>query len=566
MKMTAADIALTSYAAKRCARRTHNEYAGLPRPVVSAQAEVFIDAGREFERRIVAEIMQAFAQAGRAVAAVQLQDFLDAGTELLVLAEQSGAWEANVEATLRAMDARVPVIIGGRLPDTGSRRGAPDLLVALDDGYVPVDIKGHITFSPSRAKNPHRAGWVSVSRLRDPATRWAVRGGSNRGGHASDDCMQLSHYVRMLESLGRAPACADGPVWGGIIGTSNLSGLIDDERAVIWHDLAEGESGSYLAAYDAAFALRLEAANAARAGGEAVRPFRISECKSCGWFPTCAAAVGPDDASFAITTGLPSAEEWSAIYPSDRRLTLAELASFPVSSLPADKKWSQRIRRAQMTLDGVEFEPHGGPGGDTDPIPSADVEVDFDIEWDTDGRIYQWGVRVREHGDELTARYLPGLASFDELDDHSEASLADACLRALEGLVSAATATGRSVLIFHWSDPERSRPRHSTPAITCLVEEHGIDLRRWCESNLFTRGGYSLKVIAPACGFNWSVDDAGGLESQRQLRIARAGGPDAAAAAQWCIDYNSCDVAAQAAIRDEWARRYALGWNTVRGS
>jgi len=32
--------------------------------------------------------------------------------------------------------------------------------------------------------------------------------------------------------------------------------------------------------------------------------------------------------------------------------------------------------------------------------------------------------------------------------------------------------------------------------------------------------------------------------------VARAGGPDAADAKQWCLSYNESDVAAQAVIRD----------------
>ena len=550
------DIALTSYAAKKCARRTHNEYAGLPQPERSAQADVFIEAGRDFEILAVGRMVEAFAAAGRSAVTVlptRLGGVLPA-TELLVLAEEPGEWEANVDATVAALEAGVPVIVGGRLPDTGPRRGAPDILVAVDGGYAPIDIKGHKTFKPSTAKDPARAGSVTLSMLADPAARREVRGGSGKAGHAAADCMQLSHYVRMLEDLGCAPE--GSAVWAGILGNSDLSELAGDDLAVVWYDLAEGGEQSALARYDVAFGFRVGVAEAARAGREAVRPFRITECGTCEWFPVCESVVGPDDASFAIATRLPTVEEWESIYPADRRLTVEELADLPRSSLPEDRKWTEVLRRARMTVAGIDFEPHGGPDGTTEPVPIADLEIDFDIEWDSDGRIYQWGIRVRDGQDDDTARYLPGLVSFDPLDDDSETQLAAECLRTMRALTDQAEHAGKSVTIFHWSDPERSRSGRQNAAVGDLVKAHGVDLRRWAERNLFSRAGYSLKAIAPACGFTWRGDDAGGLASQMYLAVAREGGPDAAAAKAWCLDYNEDDVAAQAAIRDEWSRRY----------
>ena len=555
MTRVGTDIALTSYAAKKCARRVHNEYAGLLRPEHSAQADVFIAAGLDFEAVAVQRLVDAFAAAGRVVAKAipsKLGGVIPP-TDLLVLLEEQRDWSANVEATMAAIAADIPVIVGGRLPDTGSRRGAPDILVALEGGYAPVDIKAHKTFKPSTAKNPERARGLSVSRLGDPATRVEITGAS-KANHATADGLQLAHYVRMLEELGHAPSGSGA--WAGILGNSDLTDLVGDDLAVVWYDLDSGGARSILTKYDTAFAFRVDVAEAARAGGEAVRPFRITECRTCDWFPVCAATVGPEDASFAITTGLPTADEWASIYPPDRRLTVAELARTPRSSLPDDRKWPDVLRRARMTVAGVEFEPKDGPDGATEPVPTADVEIDFDIEWDSDGRIYQWGVRVREGQDETTARYLPDLVSFALLDDDGEIRLAAECRRVMAALVAEAESSGRSVLIFHWSDPERSYIHRASPALKELVESHGVDLRDWARRNLFTRCGTSLKVIAPACGFSWRGDDAGGLASQTYLEIARAGGPDADAARTWCLDYNEDDVAAQAAIRDEWARRY----------
>lgn len=55
--------------------------------------------------------------------------------------------EAAIEVTLRAVAARAPVVVGANLePDDAAKRsGRPDLLVWHRDGYVPVDIKHHMT-------------------------------------------------------------------------------------------------------------------------------------------------------------------------------------------------------------------------------------------------------------------------------------------------------------------------------------------------------------------------------------------------------------------------------------
>ena len=307
--------------------------------------------------------------------------------------------------------------------------------------------------------------------------------------------------------------------------------------------------------YDHEFAFRLQVAQAARAGDELVRPFHVTEFASCVWQEYCRHASGPDDASFAIRTGLPTAQQWRYLY--DLGLTTVTALAVAGDEPPAawsprdaqpggsaEQKYRALVRRARMVLSGVAFEPLD----DWRQVPSADVEVDFDIEWDLEGRVYLWGLRVRQGQDESTAVFDP-VVSYEPLDDEGAADLAQEFATKLGRVISEAEAAGRSVRVYHWTHAERSRTS-KYPAVHALLERYAVDLHAWYAKHFFARDGSSIKVVAPIFGFGWAVDDAGGVESQVQIELARAGGEAAAAATEWLSRYNESDVAAQAAIRD----------------
>jgi predicted RecB family nuclease len=277
------------------------------------------------------------------------------------------------------------------------------------------------------------------------------------------------------------------------------------------------------------------------------------------WSEHCEEVAGPDDPSFRIEHGRLRVREWqflashgvrslgelAALEPSDAFLDeFALQAASRTGRASAEKFMRTAIERARMFRDDIAFELRGDPP----VVPSADVEIDFDIEWDRGQRIYQWGLRVRENQDETTARYVP-LVSFDALDDEDEAALADAFADQLGAIVESAANAGRSVRIYHWSSVEISRTR-GFPRVEALLAEHAFDLMAWFEEHYRVRGSYSIKSVATAFGFAWGVDDAGGFTSMDRIETARGAGPDAEAAKEWCLDYNAADVEAQAVIRD----------------
>lgn len=549
-----ASVTLGGYPAKQCARLTHNQFApGVVEPLpVPPDAQLLIDAGIAFEEAVIDELSQRYRGSER----------------LLVIDADLGRTERR-QRTVAAMDAGVAVIAGGCLPDVNGRKGLPDLLVGDQDGYLPVEIKNHRTGKPSTRAT------VEVSTLWAPDQRLTRTGYSDHGASWHDDVMQLAHYTRMLQELGYH--C--GVNRGGIIGSSDLTDLLGEPRGITWYDLDAQNIRTYSASdpthrrmrsalqrYDHEFGFRLDVARAAADGRELVRPYRINDCAGCVWFDHCAETAGDDDASFAIETGHLTVREWQYLYRhcgDGTTLSVMQLAevdvdahvdAFTVQSVGTQKprdRLAKVVRRAKMACAGTDFEPHQP---DPAEVPRADIEVDFDIEWDTQGRIYQWGLRIRDGGDDSTARYEP-VVSFEPLDDAGEAALAAEFASRIQQLRARAAREGRSLRIFHWHHPEISRTRRFAD-VTRALEGLTCDLLAWFDATFFARTSSSIKDVAGHFGFRWDVDDPGGLASMGAIEAAREHGPHAEAARAWCLGYNECDVAAQAAIRDGLRRHY----------
>lgn len=135
-------VLLGGYAAKQCPVRIQHDFGPSPMAwVPDAEDQARLDAGIAFEADMFAALAQA--QPGTIV--------IDSGLR----------HDDAVAATLAAMDAAAPLILGGWLPDdpAGARKGKPDLLIRVDGGYLPGDVKHHRTLEAKKTKAAH------VSRL-----------------------------------------------------------------------------------------------------------------------------------------------------------------------------------------------------------------------------------------------------------------------------------------------------------------------------------------------------------------------------------------------------------------
>lgn len=559
-------ILLGGYAAKQCAVRTQNDHLPIARKwVPSSEDQARLDAGIAFEDEVFAQLVALHPAA--------------------VCIESQMRREEAIEATMAAMRAGAPIILGGWLPDdeAGGRKGRPDILVAVQGGYLPADVKHHRSAEPKERKS------TVVAPLSDPADWRPVSGWSPATLYRYSDGLQLAHYSRSLLACGAHPG--EHRMWGAILGTTDiaLSEGGQPEPVFVWHDLAapagytfsrSSDTGkrrrSLLERYDHEHGFRVRVAHAARQATRTgdmttllVEPVGQGECAKCPYSEVCAAQMGPDDPSAAITVGNLDTREWLTL----RRLgitTTADLAEVD-SADPAffdsyAREVSHRgrdhvktrldgaIRRAQMIRAGVGVIRIA----DDHPAPAADVEIDLDIEWDTAGRTYLWGARIRHRSAPAAATYVAFTDWSPTFDDAAERELAGRCADWIRAQRAAAQAAGRSVQVFHWSSPEPARLRKilGTDATADLLNpDRGIfvDLEETFKMGYLSLHGTSIKKVAPIFGFSWSAEDAGGANSQNYLDAVRAGGPTAEEAKRWLLDYNLDDCAAMAAIRDGMA-------------
>lgn len=542
-------ILLSGYDAKRCARRIHNEWdltIDKAEWEVPASVQMRFDAGVAFEAAVFDELRTA----------------LDA-SRYVDLSEVS-AKGACVEATVQAMGDGVEVVLGGWLPDDvgGGRKGRPDILLRSVDGYVPGDVKGHRMI----ARRPK--GTLTYSRPAAPAETTKEDGFAAETTARLDDYLQLAHYWRMLETTGHAPS---GPAKGFIIGSDFMPEL-GGGHVLSWVDLAEPFFQTYsrsrgtakrsaLERYDHEQGFRRKIAAAAVAGEAAlVQPIFTDECDSCPWLDHCRGVAGDATASGHITAGRLSIREWAALADAGV-VTIEELAEIDTSDPKLHASYlpevthlkdpmtrlAGAVRRARMIRDGRNLERETT---DAIAVPRADVEIDFDIEWDPEDRVYLWGALVNKQGADPT--YHP-IVSWDVLDDHGAGALAAEFADWLREQIAAADRSGQSLLVYHYAHPEPTYLKRllGETKVADLLSRF-VDLLPIIREHYFGLNGLGIKRVAPEFGFRWRDDDPGGLQSQLWLLEARAAEDDAVreAGQRRILAYNEDDVRATAAIRN----------------
>jgi predicted RecB family nuclease len=414
-----------------------------------------------------------------------------------------------------------------------------------------------------------------------PASAELLEGQGLRVATREGNLLQLAHYHRMLEAAGFATGAE---ALAAVIGTDDLR----DEPVLAWVDLAEPlvrtfsrtEAGgwrlrSLLDRYDHEHAFRLDvAAVAQRQTGHPdadppllVRPIVTKECGRCPWWEHCRPQLDPDDVSLRIDKGPLDVREIATLralgISTLTELATADLTTLAASYLPevthrsgAESRLRVATRRARMLLSGRLIERE--TSGPID-VPTAEVEIDFDIETAATGRIYLWGFLVNDPTAATPAVYRQ-FSSFADLDADAEARLARRAMRWLRREVRG----GRSVRVYHYSAYEVAAIRGLAErlheplfdwALGYATKEF-VDLLVPVQAHFFGVSGLGLKMVAQqGAGFHWRDEDPGGLNSQRwfddavheQSRALRS------AARQRVLDYNEDDVVATARVR-AWLR------------
>lgn len=583
---------LSAYPAKRCPVRLQNDLlpppGTIPMELPAAQQER-LEEGIAFEQ-------------------VMLERLAALHPDAVLVADN---WRA-VEPTVAAMEAGASLILGSALPDdlAGRRSGKPDLLVRVDGGYLPGDVKLH---GVTEAKN-------GPARWSDLAAPWPGSATEEPGlrlkaDRERENALQLAHYWRMLEHHGYA---APGPARGVILDRQERLWWIDldvPRRKVWWQE----EPATWLEVYDHEFAFRRDVAlhTQRRIDGEdlppKVVPVWISECGSCPWRDVCRAELEAADhvsllpgstwerhlehrrrdvrtrrdvARLDVPTALAvdglTDAMWRTVESEDPGQSLADVLdrrTEVVAALAAvgittcgelvarldERTASYRgarisalaplIDEARVVVAGV---PHRRRGVAALGLPPAAVEMDVDMESDPVGRNYLWGVLPTVAG--VLGEYIP-IDSYDELTDEVEGAV---FLRFLDHLAeqrAAAERLGGALRIYHWAPAEVTAmkrivakgavPGLPTPAeLSTMVAAEWVDLLTVFRNAVLTGAGNGLKVVATALGFAWDVEDPGGDFSMLQHRAAVAGDP---AAIDWLRSYNGSDVRATYEVR-AWLR------------
>ena len=508
----------------RCPTRIHHDRFNDTERADDPVVERRIADGRRWETTVVTRVLEGTDP----VVVSQPGESIDPDQPVII---GSGVRAADREAiTLEALHAGVPIIVGGRLAEESLQSvGAPDLLVRLHDGYAPIDVKHHKAIG--RSGIPAHA--ASIDHL-DNTNGAPVPFRSGR----VNDLFQVAHYWRLLDHHG----FANPRRLGGVIGA-------ETSLLAVWVDLGAGDPSILTRQLDALDdAIVVAAAGRIHPEQPLIPPVWRGACRSCPWSEFCRdeleaidhvsllPAIGAHDTERLLNSGV---------------ATTAHMASLTAGSVHNGYEVSQEaILQAKARASGSLLRRTGVDLA----LPSAANQVDFDVETYL-GTLYLAGLLVHE----------PDGAAFRPISNWTgtpsgERQVVEDLFRYFDSL-----AEQGDVVVYHWTGYERTilkeaSVRHglsmqSAPSVDDWFDRYACDLWSWIKQRFVSPNGYSLKVIAPLCGFDWRDDDPGGAQSELWYVDAISGDDEQRAR---LLEYNEDDVAAQAAIR-EWVRAQPQG-------
>ena len=515
-----------SYVARRCPvvaqLETDTSLGDSQVPLTEAE-QIRVDRGRAFEEQVFDA----------------LQNFHGSRAALI---EQSSKADQQL-ATTTALDSDVSIVLGGWLPDDhqSRRTGKPDILIRLDDGWVPVDVKHHAIVSASRAVS----GREFQSELSEPWPGAAKRiDGVEPTTHALLDSIQLVHYRRLLETAGLASQ-------------STRAGIIGSDGVLWWCDLAERRwrkrtrSALEIYADEFDFRLRVITRQLERNDDPSIAPLVIplkkTECSTCSWRQVCGdqmqerdsvslidgitwpnalkltrhgvatrsdlarldwytawVALGDSssdpnvdlDEVLATCEGLPAETPLRDALGTRKRGRLRRLESIGISDVRGLAGLDRRtakiasvgighlpslIDQARAAIAGVPFLRRGA---EQFKVPRADVEVDVDME-NSESGVYLWGVWVDGAVASGFQRGYRPFVSWEPLDPSVEAGVFDDFWRWLIDLRDATIAQGRTFAAYCYSPAENTQMSRIAERLVggpALAEVHEfIDSDDWID-------------------------------------------------------------------------------------
>jgi predicted RecB family nuclease len=197
-------------------------------------------------------------------------------------------------------------------------------------------------------------------------------------------------------------------------------------------------------------------------------------------------------------------------------------------------------------------------------IPRGDIEIDFDLECLVNpAQVYLWGALVTHQiadWPEPSGSYT-SFASFEPMTVESEAQLVAELWAWFQRQLDNAERHNLTVRVYGYNltSTETSHlvriaaggaaPGLPTPDELAEFTEHGrfVDLYPYMKGKWISNDGHSLKVMAPAHGFQWSDDEPSGLNSIAWYKEAVDGNAEMI---ERVLAYNADDCRATLALRE----------------
>lgn len=179
-------------------------------------------------------------------------------------------------------------------------------------------------------------------------------------------------------------------------------------------------------------------------------------------------------------------------------------------------------------------------------LDPADVEIDLDLEFDRDKKVYLWGYLITHIGGGTPAYVAVGSAD----PSADPAALAQLLREQLAHIIQAAGEQGRTVRLYHYGTVEQLYLEqllgHQADELLAIATDLLAVVRR----HYFAGTGYGLKRLAAIAGFSWRDDGMTGSDTYKLIGQARGGNHEA-----WdqLLRYNEDDTRATRRLRD-WLR------------
>ncbi|MFT4087177.1 MAG: TM0106 family RecB-like putative nuclease [Gordonia sp. (in: high G+C Gram-positive bacteria)] len=450
----------------------------------------------------------------------------------------------RVAQTLAACEAGAAWIFHAALPVDveHGRRGHSEILVRSGDGYVPVIIVNHRVTTPAKAaRDPE----VPPALLTSPLWGWLPAPDGRRTSRSNRrDALRLTHLTAMLRELGLSAAADPDELLAGVIGS--------DADCIVALRI-----GPLLEEYDDTLARRRAIAD----GRIETVPSKVSECRSCLWWPSCEADL-TDRRDVSLVVG-GSGLGVLQLHGIDTVDQLAEFRGDPPEDWPNNTKFDDAVVIANCWLRDVPLVRRL----DRPRVRRADVEVDVDMESFGERGAYMWGTLLTDNTDSSVPVIYRSFVTWDPLPTLDEGRSFGQFWTWLMDERGKAHAQGKTFAAYCYSQQAENRwlrgsaDRFSDQAAvpTRAEVDAFIDSDEWVDvyeavtKNFICPKGKGLKVIAPIAGFGWRDDEAGGEASMDWYAAAVGldGGPLDVSQRARLLEYNEDDVQATKVLR-EW--------------